>query len=219
MNFQPVEQRVTIRQMIQKALREAILNGELEPGSKLVESRLASQFGTSRAPVREAISALVEEGFVNSVPFDGYFVQQFHVKDLTDLYEMRRGLECLAFTLIWPKRTEAFFQELDLRNDRLTQAIISENKAEAIKTELALHSTVYEFTGNNLLLSAWNTLSGRLQMYWAIHQKIHNRKGAKLNGHEHYIELAKGDKLDKMLHEIVKHITLGMDSVTTQLVE
>lgn len=165
MSFKRIDQRVTIRHKVQQTLREAILNGDLEPGSKLIESRLATEFGVSRAPVREAISALVEEGFVEAVPFDGYFVQSFTAQDLKDLYEMRKGLECLAFEIVWPKRNVAFFSELDRRNNILKEAIISENRPKAIKAELAVHATVYEYANNKLLLSAWKTLSGRLQVY------------------------------------------------------
>ncbi|MFD1383537.1 GntR family transcriptional regulator [Rhodanobacter aciditrophus] len=217
MQFENLTPRTTIRHTVQKALRDAILRGELLPGSKLVESRLASQFGTSRAPVREAISALVQEGFIEASPFEGYSIRKLTPKRLLDLYQMRIGLERLAFELIWEKRTDQFFNELDQRCNYLKEAILAEDKPRSLEAELSFHSTVYEFADNELLLSSWKTLAGRLQIYWALHQKIHNRKGPALSGHDKYIEFAKGESLSDMLHEITSHVTKGMPTVASSI--
>ncbi|MBJ7556653.1 GntR family transcriptional regulator [Marinomonas spartinae] len=163
------------------------------------------------------IAALVEEGFLVSVPYEGYFVQSFNNKNLKDLCEMRIGLETLAFKLIWDHRTDKFADTLATRNEDLKQAIVAEDKTCAIEKELALHATVYEFSDNELLLGAWKTLSGRLQLYWSLHQKAQHRLGARIDGHDIYIRLATGNDLNAMIAEIEEHMARGMQSVSDSI--
>ena len=54
----------TLRESITSAIREKILTGELQPGCKLTEQKLAEEFGSSRAPIREALRQLEQEGLI-----------------------------------------------------------------------------------------------------------------------------------------------------------
>ena len=69
-DFAAVKQQ-PLSQTLLVTLREAIISGRLKPGEPLVQSRLATQFGVSRAPLREALHRLEEEGFVKTVPYKG----------------------------------------------------------------------------------------------------------------------------------------------------
>ncbi len=213
MNISPIAPRSTLRNEVGEKLRKAILDRELAPGSKIIESKIAALFGVSRAPLREAISALVEEGLIIYEPFGGYYVQSLTEQNLCDLYGIRRVLECFAFECIWDKRTPAYFYELDRRAIALTEAINSGNKTDAIEAELALHGTVYEYCGNEILLSMWRGLSGRLQLYWSMHQDVHGRKGAKLDGHDDYISFSKGNDIELIKKEVCEHVQRGMEQV------
>lgn len=63
------EPHISMRDRISEAIRNAILNGELEPGQRVTEAEIAERLGTSRAPVREAIRELVNEGFLQSFAY------------------------------------------------------------------------------------------------------------------------------------------------------
>jgi DNA-binding GntR family transcriptional regulator len=78
------------------SLREQIISGELEPGERLTEERLAAVFGVSRIPVREAIRALASEGFVSSERYAGTFVARVDAEAAHDLLDVRAVLEGLA---------------------------------------------------------------------------------------------------------------------------
>lgn len=84
---------------IASRLREEILAGHLSPGERLVEEALAKQFGVSRVPVREALTRLQSEGFVNIVRYRGAMVSDTLVQDSRELLQIRRGLEILAAQL------------------------------------------------------------------------------------------------------------------------
>src|SRR5438105_15855611 len=77
-------------------LREAILAGDLSPGTKLVEAELARRFGVSRGPIREALRELSREGLVVDLPRRGTFVCTLTQADLTEVYAVREALELVA---------------------------------------------------------------------------------------------------------------------------
>lgn len=85
-----------LREQVISALRQAILNFELEPGQRLVERELIEQLGVSRTTVREALRELTSEGLVTVIPQQGARVSAPSLDDATDLYEVRAALESLV---------------------------------------------------------------------------------------------------------------------------
>ena len=88
--------RATYASMVTERLRANIVNGTLEPGSQLSEVELASSFGVSRGPVREALQRLIQEGLVRSEPHRGVFVPVLSEDDVRDIYLAREALESSA---------------------------------------------------------------------------------------------------------------------------
>jgi DNA-binding GntR family transcriptional regulator len=81
------------------ALREAIVEGVLAPGSRLSEVQVAKQLNVSRTPMREAFAQLEREGLVTVVGRVGAFVRSVTLRDVTEIYTVRTALECLAVQL------------------------------------------------------------------------------------------------------------------------
>ncbi len=77
-------------------IRQAILDGRLEPGSRLKEEELARELGISRTPVREALLMLQAEGLIETTPNRGAVVRTHDADDLIDLYQLRALLEGYA---------------------------------------------------------------------------------------------------------------------------
>lgn len=77
-------------------LRSAILSGELPPGERLYEVRLAEQLGVSRTPIRAALQALAADGLLEYAPRRGYSVRSFDLDEVLQAYEVRAALEGLA---------------------------------------------------------------------------------------------------------------------------
>ena len=88
--------RATYASMVTERLRDTIVNGDLAPGSQLSEAELASRFGVSRGPVREALQRLIQEGLVRAEPHRGVFVPTLTEDDVKDIYLAREALESAA---------------------------------------------------------------------------------------------------------------------------
>jgi DNA-binding GntR family transcriptional regulator len=96
---EPINQETTAS-IIARRLRDAIMQGALPPGSQLGESDLATRFGVSRGPLREAMQRLVQEGLLRSERNRGLFVITLTPEDVLDIYTARVAVERAAVSLI-----------------------------------------------------------------------------------------------------------------------
>src|SRR5690349_18789762 len=88
--------RTVLREQVKDVLVQRILRGELQPGERLVETRIAQELGTSQAPVREALRDLELLQLVESEPFRSARVRAFGEAELEQVYPVRASLEELA---------------------------------------------------------------------------------------------------------------------------
>ncbi|MEK7278368.1 MAG: GntR family transcriptional regulator, partial [Chloroflexota bacterium] len=99
--FPHVEEK-SLRDHVAENIRRAIEAGVLKPRDRLVEAEIAAQMGISRAPVREAIRLLEQEGFVTTTPRKGTFIVELERQDIEEIYSLRSALEGLAVKMAMP---------------------------------------------------------------------------------------------------------------------
>jgi DNA-binding GntR family transcriptional regulator len=144
---------------VDRAYRETrgrILDGHYRPGAPLSELRLAETYGMSRTPVREALSRLHQEGWVERIPSRGYFVARVTLRAIHDSFEVRRLLEGAAAAAAARVATAAEIDEL----------------ARLVAAEAALNPT-----------SLAATSSANRQFHLAIAAASHNQLAAELIAH------------------------------------
>ncbi|MEL6204300.1 MAG: GntR family transcriptional regulator [Pseudomonadota bacterium] len=212
----PVEDR-TLRAQVHQRILDMVLSGRVAPGAKLTEPSLAEQLQVSRAPLREALRELVDQGILVSQPYKGLRVRPVSRTDLKELYSMRSALEKFAFTLTWPLRDAAAFADLDGRYDQLMATRKIGDQARAIEREIAFHSWVYDTSGHGLLQRHWARLSSLVRIYMSLHHNLHGAHGVFGAMTTEYWRLAKGENLDRMLGHIDDHMAQGFDSVVKTL--
>jgi DNA-binding GntR family transcriptional regulator len=200
---------VTRRSLVVDALREAILSGELPPGSKITEMDLVARLHVSRGPIREGIRELIDEGLLFSQPYTGTYVTTIDEKTIGEAYGLRRVLEKYAFTLVWPRRDTEFKRTLMRRYEALLLAAERGGAAEEMSAEIDFHSVPYEFAGDSLLTHTWRHVTRRMQLCFILHRAAVDSPDS-VGMHERFLELALGDDLDLMLKEIDVHIDLGL---------
>jgi DNA-binding GntR family transcriptional regulator len=112
MNSQEVVNNLTLAEQVLAKVQEDIVNGDIAPGTKISESALASKYGVSRGPLREAISRLESRGLIERAPNVGARVVSLSHQELIELYQIRENLEGLACRLAADNMTEAEIEEL-----------------------------------------------------------------------------------------------------------
>ncbi|MGI6130706.1 MAG: GntR family transcriptional regulator [Bacillota bacterium] len=90
----------TIRELVYETLRQAIFDGELRDGDRLVEKELAERLGVSRTPVREAIRKLETEGLVECLPRKGVLVRGITPEAAVEIYAVREALEAAIIPFV-----------------------------------------------------------------------------------------------------------------------
>ena len=152
---------------------------------------------------------LIDEGLLVNVAYTGTQVADLSVKDVREIYSMRVTLEIFAFQQVWSRRDEDFRANLWQRHQTLLNCIDAGDDAASIHSELQLHGFVYEASGHSILQKTWESIRGRLQLYWAAHHRAHGMRGPRRDGHDRYVETALGDDFSALRDEITEHMTRG----------
>ena len=145
-----------------EAIRGSIIRGEFGPGDRLVETRLASEMGVSRAPVREALKRLVEEQLVVERPRYGTFVREFTGRDFADIYNLLGAIESLAARLI--VRGNASLAPLRALVEEMGRAAEEGDFVGVVDAEVRFHEELCAAAGNRYLSSVFHSLSGLVRM-------------------------------------------------------
>ena len=149
--------RTVLREQVKDVLLQRIVNGELKPGERLVETRIASELGTSQAPVREALRDLELLRMVESEPFRGARVRAFGDDELIEVYPVRAVLEELAAKEA-ATRLDGDVSLLE-REVQEMRAAASRGDVNALaRHDIAFHRLMVEAAGNVILEQCWKSL-------------------------------------------------------------
>lgn len=148
--------------LIAEALREAILCGIFQEGQSLRQDEIATKFGVSRIPVREALKQLEAEGLVKLHLNRGATVSILSPAEAQEICEMRSALETTAISIAIPKLTEA---DLEKANEILVATDISTDPAQWAKLNWLFHATLYEKADRPRLLATIKNLHINVDRY------------------------------------------------------
>lgn len=186
-------------------LRELIVEGEFEPGLRLIADDLAEEFEVSRGMVREALLVLATEGFVEIEPRRGTRVAIFSGKQADDLFEIRKSLEGLVAALAAQRRTED--QLADLRNaaeqGRRTAETGNLNELPLLNTRF--HNLLATAAGNEFLVETLHRLSKIIE--WVYARRIIQRSAQSWEEHMRIVEAIADRDPERAMLAAHDHIT------------
>jgi DNA-binding GntR family transcriptional regulator len=176
-------------EQVSRILSDAILEGVLKGGDKLVEAELQKKFGISRSPLREAFRDLEKKGLVLIVPRKGTFVRNIIRKDIEDNFPVRSALEGLAAREAHGKMTPKDKKMLTQALQGMEKAVRGRNTKLYWKYHLEFHDIFIDASQNDVLINILRTL--RVHSMWyrfsyqyyqedlekslAVHQRICDR--------------------------------------------
>ena len=147
-------QRIVLKDRVAELIKDAILNGKLEPGERIVEMKVASDLGVGTTAVREALFELEAQGFVSRVTNKGTFVTELTADDVEQILRVRRELEGLAVELLQERATEADLALLDKSIDEMRAAAHEGNFQSFYRCDLDFHRTIWSLSGNRYVAKA-----------------------------------------------------------------
>jgi DNA-binding GntR family transcriptional regulator len=144
-------------------IKEAIVSLKLKPGERLKASELAEELGISATPIREALSRLEQEGFVEIVPFKGAFVCEIDHQSVKEIFELRELLEIAA-----AKKATANFSPGDLHKgetflEEMRRACDATDVKTYLKRAKDFHELFINKCGNQKMISVIRSFNDHLE--------------------------------------------------------
>lgn len=198
---------VSLREHIGELLTNAILSGDLKPGDRLNESALARQLHVSRAPIREALQQLEEQGLVLNRPRRGMFVVCLQAEELNKITSLRLVLEAEALELARERMTPALIRRLDqiatsMERTRGMKAI------EATRLDLEFHRTLWNAGGNEYLEKMLSNLTAPLFAFAVLTMPEGRKMRMILDSHRPLLEFVEGRTARCAREVMYDHISL-----------
>jgi DNA-binding GntR family transcriptional regulator len=153
--------RQTLGENVTDSLREAILRGLFQPGQRLAEARIASTLKVSRAPVREALASLEQEGLVSRTTNRGTTVITLSRKDVEEICSLRLPLEILAVRQAIERGTAEHWARL-AANVRETEKARTPEQLATL--DLEFHDTLMRAANHGRLLNTWLGLRSQIRL-------------------------------------------------------
>ena len=197
--------RVSIADQVASILRQKILNGELRPGTPLQEVPLAASLGVSRNTMREASRILSLENLLKRSVHRGVAVSQLSLKDVQEIYHLRRMLEIPGVLRARHSRSE-ILPELRDAVEGYERAVRERDWLRAVGFDFQFHSLLIRFHGNRRLESFYQRVIGELRMGMVLVDRSHDDPGALIPVHRKMYQLLAAGKLKECAAVLVQHL-------------
>jgi phosphonate utilization transcriptional regulator len=158
-------QSSSLTTVVQQEIERAILQGEYEPGSKLIEAALAEKMGVSRGPVREAFRMLEEAGLVRNEKNRGVFVRDIPIAEAVEIFDLRAAMDELVGRKLARDITPLQLKELKQLVDAMEKAVKAQDAREYHLLNLRFHDRLVEMAGNSKLTAIYRKLIKELSLF------------------------------------------------------
>lgn len=212
---------VNLNDQAYQALKNSIMNKELLPGTRLVDSQLAAQFGISRTPLRDAIRKLTEEGLVVKHSQKGYSVFCPSFKDINEIFELREILDIAACTKliqeVLPHNPEAMEEIRRSYEGILETAAASPN--DFVKNDEDLHDTIIRLTDNSRIISLYSDLKDQTRIFRHMTAPNHLRVELARQYHSRIYQGLTELDLEKTIDAIRTHVLYSKNDALSDFIK
>lgn len=195
----------SLKESAAEEIRNRILDGSLAPGTRLVEDELAKMFAISRMPVREALTLLEAEGFVEITPRRGATVSVVSSAEALDMFEVRGMLEGLAARLAAQSGDESSLAVLQDIVEEGTRAISSDSSQSMPRLHQQFHIALAEAGGNHYLVNLVSLLPAKIE--WIYNSILRTRGEISWPEHAEILEVVRTGDGDRAEEVTRRHVS------------
>jgi DNA-binding GntR family transcriptional regulator len=214
----------TLTATLKRTILEMILFGFFADETRLYPNDLAERFGVSQTPVREALMQLSSEGLIEATPRRGYHIKTPTADQVTDLWQVRSGLETTAAERVIARLSAGDIKEADLapleeiQRQRDVAGARMTTKLH-IETNSAFHRTIVELSGNRLLVAVFGSIQQQLIAAWVQRGLDSWRTRLAEDAREHHaiIEALKNRDAEKCRNATARHVGRSLGGALADL--
>ena len=148
---QTLGRQAPIAEQVAEVIRKLIISGDLNPGERIVESRIARQLGVGQPTVREGLVELEHQGLVSRKTNQGCVVTDLSRDEIAQILRIRGELEILAVDLAIENASDADIQKLVAITVEMKAAAGNPDSEEFFAHDLRFHETLWALTGNMIM--------------------------------------------------------------------
>jgi DNA-binding GntR family transcriptional regulator len=199
-------------------IKTLILCNEILPGEKLHHQELSERLGVSRTPVREALTRLVQEGYVSFLPNRGFTCKEIRLQEADELYQLREALEAFAVEKAVENLTEAAFTKLSAKINLYGKDVQRRFTRDRLVYDQDVHLEIARLSGNETLTKALAQVFERIILKRRTDGLYDPARG--ITAHQEHLKLLQAMK-KRNTQDAVKivraHIRAGKDNVLSDL--
>jgi DNA-binding GntR family transcriptional regulator len=217
----PVLTRRRATDEVYDVLRNSILEHRFLPGQRLLVDQISTRLGVSLTPVRHALQQLAAEGLVEIRPRSGTYVASLTESDVSETFQIRRALECLAAETLIEQIREETLKQLRLLVWRLAEPVESDaDRTRHEQNNLEFHRLIVEASGNKRLAEMYESLKAHLQI-----ARVHSvsldewvqRLPVEQAEHEEILTAIEARDRDQLVRALGNHINRANTALTETL--
>jgi DNA-binding GntR family transcriptional regulator len=165
-DYAPIHQpllRPSLHEQLRERLRTLIIEGELEPESRIDEKGLCERFGVSRTPLREVLKVLATEGLVTLLPNRGARVAGFDMNDLTEAFPVMGALEALAGQIAATQASDAEIADIERLHNAMHVAYGERDLRRYFDLNQQIHAAILSCARNATLAQLYGQVSAKIR--------------------------------------------------------
>jgi DNA-binding GntR family transcriptional regulator len=210
-------ERNSVADQVYEILKGDLRSGKLAQGDDLVEARLAKQLGVSRAPIREAVQRLSQDGLLQSSVGKSWKVRRLTAQDIKNLYRVRADLECLAIQQSCENDPEAAAKSLESSIKLMRRAATNKNTFELAEAELDFHFELIRSAQNPYLIDLYNIVTEHVRLSFASINLAYSDLSEVAEEHVPLVELIRRGAVSEAQAVLRKHIFNSLDEKLAKL--
>jgi len=211
-----VRAKANLRSDLAEALRREVIEGRIEPGTRINESQLSLELGVSRTPLREALFALESERLIASEPARGFFVAPLSAREVREIYPIGRELGLLALRTV-RHVPAATLDRLEAINGRFAAARARAERAQRLDDEF--HATLIASCPNRRLLEMLGAVQRSMARYERTYMGDARDVARSARQHAQIIRALRAENLDTALEVLRDHWDYGASRLVQKLGE
>jgi DNA-binding GntR family transcriptional regulator len=199
-------------------IKNLILCNEIMPGQKLHHQQLSERLGVSRTPVREALTRLVQEGYVAFVPNRGFTCKEIRMQEAEELYELREALEAFAVEKAIENLTETALDQLREKMDLYGGDVQNRFTRERLMYDQDVHLEIAQLAGNETLKNSLGHVFERIVLKRRTDGLYDAARG--VSAHQQHLKLLQAMEQRNVTEAVTivrAHIRRGKENVLSDL--
>jgi len=201
-----IRKRLNLSDHVITVLREAILSGVLQPGSRLIEDQLAKMLKVSKTPLREALGVLEKEGLVESNPYQGRAVACIAPYQMFEIYKIREVLEGLSARLAAVNSDQELDEQLEKCIEESEKAVKEGNTEKFLHFDREFHRMLADAGKNETLKKMHEQLRYKIMLGQVTSAYGAQRKKESIKEHREILKAVKGRNPEEAEAAVRRHI-------------